>query len=205
MASKRGNYINTLLHRRDKPQRLVLTQFRKSKTRCPSAPSLHMHKGWKSKCYSLSANGILHWIVAEKVRWAVVNDFLTEVSTKVSLREPETEAVFLFDNAPAHRRAEQAALAANEHTVKRLPPCSPFFNPIEELFSKFKAGVKGFLTERRDGLLTTTGVISKKEHRRILLAEAAGRSKQHIQRVECAAYDRHNYTFVQAALNCRDI
>ncbi|KAL1468827.1 hypothetical protein MTO96_005084 [Rhipicephalus appendiculatus] len=201
MASKRGNYINTLLHRRDKLQRLVLTQFRKSKKGGPSAPSLHKHKGWKSKCYSLSANGILHWKIAEKVRWAVVNDFLTEVSTKVSLREPETEAVFLFDNASAHRRAEQAALAANELTVKRLPPCSPFFNPIEE----FKAGVKGFLTERRDGLLTTTGVISKKEHRRTLLAEAAGRSKQHIQRVECAAYDRHNYTFVQAALNCRDI
>ncbi|KAH7986672.1 hypothetical protein HPB52_024816 [Rhipicephalus sanguineus] len=47
--------------------------------------------------------------------------------------------------------------------------------------------------------------ISKKEHRRALLVEAAGRSMQHIQRVDCAAYDRHNYTFVQAALDCLDM
>ncbi|KAH7984186.1 hypothetical protein HPB52_017822 [Rhipicephalus sanguineus] len=97
------------------------------------------------------------------------------------------------------------SLAASDHTVKWLPPYSPFFNPIEELFSKFKAGVKGFLSERRDDLLTTPGGISKKEHRRALLVEAAGRSMQHIQRVDCAAYDRHNYTFVQAALDCLDM
>ncbi|KAL1486785.1 hypothetical protein MTO96_046822 [Rhipicephalus appendiculatus] len=153
----------------------------------------------------MSATGLLHWVIVDKVHWAVFHDFLTEVSAKVSQQEPGTEAVFLFDNAPAHRRAEQATLAASEHAVKRLPPYSPFFNPIEELFSKFKAGVKGFFTERRDDLLTTPGGISKKEHRRALLVEAAGRSMQHIQRVECAAYDRHNYTFVQAALHCRDM
>lgn len=141
----------------------------------------------------------------DKVHWAVFNDFLTEVSSKVFQQEPATEAAFLFDNAPAHRRAEQAALAASEHTVKWLPPYSPFFNPIEELFSKFKAGVKGFLTERRDDLLTTPVGVSKKEHRRTLLVEAARCSMQLIQRVECAAYDRHNCTYVQAALDCRDM
>ncbi|KAH7967692.1 hypothetical protein HPB52_001652 [Rhipicephalus sanguineus] len=153
----------------------------------------------------MSASGLVHWTIADKVHWAVFNDFLAEVSRKVSQQEPGIQAVFLFDTAPAHRRAEQAVLAASDHTVKWLPPYSPFFNPIEELFSKFKAGVKGFLSERRDDLLTTPGGISKKEHRRALLVEAAGRSMQHIQRVDCAAYDRHNYTFVQAALDCLDM
>ncbi|KAH7968974.1 hypothetical protein HPB52_013285 [Rhipicephalus sanguineus] len=153
----------------------------------------------------MSANGLVHWTIADKVHWAVFNDFLAEVSRKVSQQEPGIQAVFLFDNAPAHRRAEQAVLAASDHTVKWLPPYSPFFNPIEELFSKFKADVKGFLSLRRDDLLTTPGGISKKEHRRALLVEAAGRSMQHIQRVDCAAYDRHNYTFVQAALDCLDM
>ncbi|KAH7981599.1 hypothetical protein HPB52_000109 [Rhipicephalus sanguineus] len=153
----------------------------------------------------MSANGLVHWTIADKVHWAVFNDFLAEVSRKVSQQEPGIQAVFLFDNAPAHRRAKQAVLAASDHTVKWLPPYSPFFNPIVELFSKFKAGVKGFLSERRDDLLTTPGGISKKEHRRALLVEAAGRSMQHIQRVDCAAYDRHKYTFVQAALDCLDM
>ncbi|KAH7961522.1 hypothetical protein HPB52_009529 [Rhipicephalus sanguineus] len=132
----------------------------------------------------MSANGLVHWTIADKVHWAVFNDFLAEVSRKVCQQEPGIQAVFLFDNAPAHHRAEQAFLAASDHTVKWLPPYSPFFNPIEELFSKFKAGVKGFLSERRDDLLTTPGGISKKEHRRALLVDATGRSMQHIQRVD---------------------
>ncbi|KAH7976470.1 hypothetical protein HPB52_014430 [Rhipicephalus sanguineus] len=153
----------------------------------------------------MSANSLLHWSIADEVHWDAFNDFHTEAPANFFQQEPATEAVFLFDNAPAHRRAEQAALAASERTVKRLPPYSPFFNPIEELFSKLKAGVKVFVTERRDDLLTTPVGISKKEHRRGLLVEAAGRSMQLIQRVEFAAYDRHNYTYVHAALDCRDM
>ncbi|KAH7959856.1 hypothetical protein HPB49_014353 [Dermacentor silvarum] len=120
--------------------------------------------------------------------------------------KPGAEAVFLFENAPAHRRAEAVVLAAIEHLMKRLPPYSPFFNPIEEVFSKFKAGVKNFLAERQDYLFTTPPGISKKQHRRALFVEAAGESMQHVLRVKCAAYDRHNYTFVQAAqLECHDM
>ncbi|KAH7948851.1 hypothetical protein HPB49_002796 [Dermacentor silvarum] len=141
----------------------------------------------------------------DKVHWAVFNEFLCDVSEKVHHQEPGAEAVFLFDNAPAHRRAEAVVLATSEHSMKRLPPCSPFFNPIEEVFSKFKAGVKTFLAERQDDLFTTPPVLSKKQHRRALLVEAAGESMQHVLRVECAAYDRHNYTFVQAALECHDM
>lgn len=68
----------------------------------------------------MSANGLVHWTIADKVHWAVLNDFLAEVSRKVSQQEPGIQAVFLFDNAPAHRRAEQAVLAASDHTVKWL-------------------------------------------------------------------------------------
>nr|XP_054934453.1 uncharacterized protein LOC129388337 [Dermacentor andersoni] len=153
----------------------------------------------------MSANGLLHWTLVDKIHWAVFNEFLDDLSKKVHHQEPGTEAVFLFDNAPAHRRAEEVLLATTEHSVKRLPPYSPFFNPIEEVFSKFKAGVKAFLAERRDRLFMTPPGISKKQHRRALLVEAAGESMQHILRVECAAYDRHNYTFVQAALECHDM
>lgn len=153
----------------------------------------------------MSANGVLHWTLVDKVHWAVFNEFLCDVSEKVHHQEPGAEAVFLFDNAPAHRRAEAVVLATSEHSMKRLPPYSPFFNPIEEVFSKFKAGVKTFLAERQDDLFTTPPGLSKKQHRRALLVEAAGESMQHVLRVERAAYDRHNYTFVQAALECHDM
>ncbi|KAH7965061.1 hypothetical protein HPB49_003109 [Dermacentor silvarum] len=83
----------------------------------------------------------------DKVHWTVFNEFLDDVSKKVHHQEPGTEAVFLFDNAPAHRHDEAVVLASSEHSMKRLPPYSPFFNPIEETFSKFKADVKTFLAE----------------------------------------------------------
>ncbi|KAH7959230.1 hypothetical protein HPB49_009463 [Dermacentor silvarum] len=120
-------------------------------------------------------------------------------------KEPGTEAVFLFDNTPAHHRAEAVVLATSEHSIKRLPPYSLCFNQTEEVFSKFKAGVKTFLPERQDELFTTPQGITKKQHCRELLVEAAGESMQHILPVEYAAYDRHNYTFGQAALECHDM
>ncbi|KAH7959765.1 hypothetical protein HPB49_013692 [Dermacentor silvarum] len=142
----------------------------------------------------MSANGVLHWTLLDKDHWTVFNEFLCDVSEKVHHQEPGADAVFLLDNA------------TSEHSMKRLPPYSPFFNPIEEVFSKFKTGVKTFLAERQNDLYTTPPGISKKQHRRALLVEAAGESMQHVLRVECAAYDRHNYTFVQAAqLECHDM
>ena len=45
-----------------------------------------------------------------------------------------------MDNAPAHRRAQ---LADPElHPVRMLAPYSPFLNPMENMFSIFKADIK---------------------------------------------------------------
>ncbi|KAL1473833.1 hypothetical protein MTO96_038435 [Rhipicephalus appendiculatus] len=146
----------------------------------------------------MSANGVIHWTAVDRVHWAVFNDFLSDVSALVERDESNTEAVFIFDGAPAHTRAEQAALANSLHSIKRLPAYSPFFNPIEEVFSKFKSHVKAYLSERRDLVLTTPQGMTKKEHRRSLLLDAARHSMQQIQRVDCAAFDRHNFSVVPA-------
>ncbi|KAH7939850.1 hypothetical protein HPB52_018151 [Rhipicephalus sanguineus] len=116
------------------------------------------------------------------------------------IEEPNTEVVFIFDGAPAHARAEQAALANSMHSIKRLPAYSPFSNPIEEVFSKFKSHVKAYLSERPDLVLATPQGMTKKEHRRSLLLDAARHSMQQIHRVDGAAFDRHNFSFVPAAL-----
>ncbi|KAH7933763.1 hypothetical protein HPB49_016964 [Dermacentor silvarum] len=64
----------------------------------------------------MSANGELHWRIVERVHWIVFNEFLADVSAQVDSEEPETEAVFIFDNAPAHNRAEQANLLGCKKT-----------------------------------------------------------------------------------------
>ncbi|KAH7972536.1 hypothetical protein HPB52_013267 [Rhipicephalus sanguineus] len=153
----------------------------------------------------MSANGVIHWTAVDRVHWAVFDDFLSDVSACVESEEPNTEAVFIFDGAPAHARAEQAALANSMHSIKHLPACSPFFNPIEEVFSKFKSHVKAYLSERPDLVLATPQGMTKKEHRRSLLLDAARHSMQQIQCVDCAAFDRHNFSFVPAALREDDL
>ncbi|KAH7975500.1 hypothetical protein HPB52_002249 [Rhipicephalus sanguineus] len=119
--------------------------------------------------------------------------------------EPNTETVFIFDSAPAHARAEQAALANSMHSIKRLPAYSPFFNPIEEMFSKFKSHVNAYLSERPDLVLAAPQDMTKKEHRHCLLLDAARHSMQQIQRVDCAAFDQRNFSFVPAALREDDL
>ncbi len=49
--------------------------------------------------------------------------------------------VVLFDNASCHRRVFQAAQLEDGHTLKSLPPYSPFLNPVEQAFSAFKKRV----------------------------------------------------------------
>ncbi len=47
--------------------------------------------------------------------------------------------VVIFDNLAAHLRPEvTAAIESAGASVSPLPPYSPDFNPIEEMFSKFK-------------------------------------------------------------------
>ncbi|KAH7979902.1 hypothetical protein HPB49_011858 [Dermacentor silvarum] len=95
----------------------------------------------------MSADGLILWKAVHKVHWLVFDELLAEASKQVQQNDPTSHAVFIFDNAPALHRAENATLASMTHSVKNLPPYSPFFNPIEEMFSKFKWHVKAFLSE----------------------------------------------------------
>lgn len=181
-------------------------KFARAKRGVPAVQTTTATKGANINIIAcMSANGVLHWRIVERVHWSVFNDFLAEVSALVESEEPETEAVFIFDNAPAHNRADQADLASSKHSIKRLPPYSPFFNPIEEVFAKFKGIVKDYLSDRSDEVLATPQGVTKKEHRRSLLVNAANHAMPLVQRVDCAAFDRHNFSFVQAALREEDM
>ena len=55
-----------------------------------------------------------------------------------------------MDNAPAHLGAELAD--SDLHPVRRLAPHSPFLNPIDNMFSVFKAGSEQRLSDVQDRL-----------------------------------------------------
>ena len=85
----------------------------------------------------MSSTGILRYECHSKITTNVFNEFLASCSNIIASEQLGMQAVFIFDNAPVHKRASEAQLCP-EHSLRYLAPYSPFFNPIEELFSKFK-------------------------------------------------------------------
>ena len=58
-----------------------------------------------------------------------------------SIAAGEGRKVFIMDNAPCHRRADEANLLEG-HSIRKLPAYSPFLNIVENAFSMWKAGFK---------------------------------------------------------------
>lgn len=152
----------------------------------------------------MSCNGVQLWRVVERVTHVTFNEFLEELSRSISESEPGQNAVIIMDNAPAHKRA-QMALLCDGHTVKYLPPYSPFFNPIEEMFAKFKFDVRAFLTEREEEILAHPAGTTIRDHRRSFLLQAAQQCMERLHRVDCASFDRNHFRYVSEALERADM
>ena len=81
--------------------------------------------------------GVLYYeVVWGGVTAEIFSDFLTSLGAVLG----DEPATVLMDNAPAHRGAELAD--PRLHQVRKLAPYSPFLNPIENMFSVFKAYLK---------------------------------------------------------------
>jgi transposase len=66
--------------------------------------------------------------------------------------------VVIFDNLAAHLRPEVAeAIERAGASVLPLPPYSPDFNPIEEMFSKFKEALRRLGARAKDHLFGAIG------------------------------------------------
>jgi transposase len=66
--------------------------------------------------------------------------------------------VVILDNLPPHKSATVRELvAATGATLRRLPPYSPDFNPIENAFSKLKALLRKAAARTKDALWQTIG------------------------------------------------
>jgi transposase len=97
--------------------------------------------------------------------------------------------VFIGDNVPFHRsRVAQEALASRGHTLMYLPPYSPFLNPVESLFGKWKGGVRQGRPINEEELL---GLIDD--------------GRYTINVTDCAAWYRHMFGFLLRCTNMEEI
>ena len=92
-----------------------------------------------------SKSGLIHYrTVVKGINSELFQSFLGEVSSLIGEENP---ASFIFDNCRSHLNA--TGLFQNHHT-KRLPPYSPFLNPIEEMFSFLKTHIRSKLAAHSD-------------------------------------------------------
>ena len=120
----------------------------------------------------------------------------------------DERAAVIMNIAPAHRGAELEDHRL--HPVRMLAPYSPFLNPIENMFSVFKADLKQRLSHAQDHLENRAAALAAGHRglvtwRRSILEDLAHQAVPAITRAKvCAAY-RHANSFLGACLAWEDI
>ena len=121
----------------------------------------------------------------------------------------DEEATIAFDNAPSHQGAEDWLTLPPTHHIKRLPPYSPFLNPIENVFSVLKSHVKQHMTaqqERMDDRVSAARAgMSLESWRRGILLDGIEMAMQSVTGNQVAAQYRHSNTFLPACAAKEDI
>ena len=105
----------------------------------------------------------------------------------------------VFDNASAHRKANEANLPPHV-TLRWQPPYSPFLNIVENCFSQWKAAVKRQLAEVREQLLT-----ERHERRLATLTQIAEQCVPVVTQGDVQNYFRHMQRYLPACLMMEDI
>ena len=147
---------------------------------------------------------VYHETHTQSVKKEIFTDFLT--SLEAILRSCDNpDAVIVMDNAPIHRNIEEVFPNLN---IKKLPPHSPFLNPIENVFSVLKARLKNHLNDvadichvraaRREGL-------TLKNYRERLLIEKLNASFNVITPELCDSNYTHSNTYLRKCVTLEDI
>jgi len=91
---------------------------------------------------AMSSEGVLHRrVVKGSVTKDIFECFLHELSGVIG---NDTDSTFIFDNCRCHFGVQSPF---NNHKIERIPPYSPFLNPIEEMFSNIKRQIRDCLSE----------------------------------------------------------
>ena len=119
------------------------------------------------------------------------------------------DVTVIMDNAPPHRNAD---MSGSRHSIVRLPPYSPFLNPIEMAFSTLKATVKRHLNERMaeifdHGAAVAANLPMTEYRQRILknIVRSAIEDGTTITQEKCSNWHRHVFRYLPACINREDI
>lgn len=100
-------------------------------------------------------------------------------------RHGMTGRYIVMDNAPIHKNPQVSSLIEERgYKAVYLPPYSPFLNPIEEFWSKVKAGIK------RETLTVSSN-----------LSDRIVASSRLVTVKDCQGWIRHAYSFFDRCLN----
>jgi len=107
-----------------------------------------------SVCATMSVNGILKYQVENR---AFNSDIFLKYMQNLcdTLKEKNMKGcVIVMDNVPFHKcKNIREFVELNGHMIMLLPPYSPFLNPIENLFSKWKGFLKSAQCSSEEDLL----------------------------------------------------
>jgi transposase len=138
-----------------------------------------------SVCCSMSKNGKFHYQIQNcPFNTESFLEFIKNLLEKFQMNNI-SNAVLIMDNVTFHRVSSVRGLIEDKgHTLLFLPPYSPFLNPIENMFSKWKEGVKRGNPSNEDELL------------RLINSSFLG-----ITELNCKNYYTHMLGFVFRCLN----
>ena len=139
------------------------------------------HTGERHHSYSKRVTITILGAISDAGVTDITEHFLAYVSNVMDVLDKNNMQGYylVMDNAPIHTPAKIRDLVESRHyKCLYLPPYSPFLNPIEEFWSKVKAGV------RRNALTADDR-----------LSERIYESVQTVTRVDCQAWIRHAVSY----------
>ena len=142
---------------------------------------------------------IYHEVVEGGVNQDMFAGFIQSLSAIIGA---DTEVTMLFDHAPSHQGVENRVELPDTHHLKRLPPYSPFLNPIENVFSIMKATTKQHLAANQhrldDRVAAARAGATLTEWRRGILLEGIALSVQSVTGEMVTSEYRHSSVFLPA-------
>ena len=154
---------------------------------------------------SLQLGVIYHEFIDGGVNSKIFSGFLAKLSEKPC----DKEALFVYDNALCHN-VDLNGLP-DIHSVKKLPPWSPMFNPIEEVFALWKFEIKKKMAnskirnERLDIGENRAIYVTMVELRRQILTREGLESLSVITQAKCLQFYNQSLLFLFKAIQDADL
>ncbi|KAH9123387.1 hypothetical protein AeMF1_005607, partial [Aphanomyces euteiches] len=135
-----------------------------------------------------------------------MKDFMADMLRAITNLVELERVVVVLDNAPCHSGIEEvfSSQEFSGATLLRLAPYSPMLNPIENVFSTFKAEVRKILRRDRRLLLTVPHGSTIRGHRAAMLESAADLAVAVITASLCWSCFQHTRQFYAAVMNLED-